>query len=518
MPARSVVLERLTKWNGENHADVTPAEYTQLTGRAGRRGIDVEGHGVVLWQPGLDPRSVAGLASTRTYPLRSSFRPSYNMAVNLVRQVGRSASRELLESSLAQFQADRAVVGMARQLHRVEESLAGYAESVRCHLGDFWEYSGLRRRLSDREAALARARRTDRRAEAVDALRRLAPGDVVEVPAGRWAGLAVVIDPGVSSERDGPRPYVVTADRQARRLSVVDFPVPVEPLTRMRLPRSVNPRNPQQRRDLASALRAKTSTLPVRARRRRDTAASEDTQITALRAAIRSHPCHGCADREEHARWAERHLRLQREADTLRGRIEQRTNTIARLFDRVCEVLDELGYLDGDEVTPAGGRLTRLYTELDLVAAECLRRGIWAGLTPPELAAVLSALCFESRAPDDAVAPRLPQGAAQTALAELVDIWAELDALEREHRLAFLREPDLGFCWTAFRWAGGASLDDVLDESNLAAGDFVRWVRQLLDLVDQVAEAAGEGSLRQTARETAGALRRGVVAYASALE
>ena len=89
MPARTVVLEKLVKFNGESHVDVTPAEYTQLTGRAGRRGIDIEGHAVVIWNRGLDPASVAGLASTRTYPLRSSFRPTYNMAVNLVRQFGR---------------------------------------------------------------------------------------------------------------------------------------------------------------------------------------------------------------------------------------------------------------------------------------------------------------------------------------------------------------------------------------------------------------------------------------------
>ena len=141
MPARSVVLERLVKWNGETHAEVTPGEYTQLTGRAGRRGIDVEGHGIVLWQPGLDPTAVAGLASTRTYPLRSSFRPSYNMAVNLVGQVGRARASELLESSFAQFQADRAVVALARTLRRHEEALDGYREAMTCHLGDFEEYA-----------------------------------------------------------------------------------------------------------------------------------------------------------------------------------------------------------------------------------------------------------------------------------------------------------------------------------------------------------------------------------------
>src|SRR5690606_22093079 len=111
---------------GEAHVDLTPGEYTQLTGRAGRRGIDVEGHGVVLWQPGVDPRQVAGLASTRTYPLKSSFRPGYNMAVNLVDHLGDDQARELLEQSFAQFQADRSVVGLSRTIDRDSEAPRGH--------------------------------------------------------------------------------------------------------------------------------------------------------------------------------------------------------------------------------------------------------------------------------------------------------------------------------------------------------------------------------------------------------
>ena len=530
MPARSVVIEKLSKWNGETHADITPGEYTQLTGRAGRRGIDVEGHGVVLWQPGLAPASVAGLASTRTYPLRSSFRPSYNMAVNLVKQVGRSTARELLESSFAQFQADKAVVGLARQLRKSEEALEGYRAAAECHLGDFLEYSTLRRRLSDLESATAQARRVDRRDDVVSSLEALRPGDVIEVPAGRYSGMAVVIDPGMQASRDGPRPYVVTADRQARRLSMVDFPKPVEAFTRMRVPRNFNGRNPQSRRDLASSLRAKTQgfTPPppreVQDRRARGKAAenrreaSGEKDTTRLRAQLRAHPCHGCADREDHARWAERYHKLKRDTATLQRRIEQRTNTIARQFDRVCEVLTTLGYLDNDEVTATGERLMRIYTDMDLVAAESLRNGLWDDLSPAELAAALSALVFEARKSDDAVAPRLPGGRVKATLADMVSLWADLDGLEREHRLDFLREPDLGFAWAAYRWAEGAALEEVLTETDLAAGDFVRWVKQLLDLADQVADAAGSSGateLRKTARRTAGALRRGVVAYSS---
>lgn len=520
MPARTVVIEKLSKWNGETHADITPGEYTQLTGRAGRRGLDVEGHGVVLWQPGMNPREVAGLASTRTYPLRSSFRPSYNMAVNLVHQFGRARSRELLEQSFAQFQADKAVVGLARQLHKAEEALDGYAEAATCHQGDFMEYAALRRRISDVEKGAARERRQDRRHEAMESLAKLRPGDVIMVPAGKFSGFAVVIDPGLSGHE--PRPYVLTQDRQARRLAPIDFPTPVEAVTRMRVPKSFNGRNPAMRRDLASALRSKTHdfTPPPRRRDRGDafTDSPVDREIAELRDRLKSHPCHQCPEREEHARWAERWFKLSRDAETLKRRVEQRTNTVARTFDRVCEVLTALDYLDGDTVTERGSHLRRIYTDMDLVAAESLREGLWDDLTPSELAAVLSALVFEARRPDDASSPRVPGARIQQVLGEMVRLWGQLDALERDHKLDFLREPDLGFAWAAYRWAEGDDLDDVLTGTDLAAGDFVRWMKQLLDLAGQVADAAGGTPLRATARETVGLLKRGVVAYSALTE
>ncbi|HZG04382.1 MAG TPA: DEAD/DEAH box helicase [Streptomyces sp.] len=532
MPARSVVLEKLVKWNGEQHADITPGEYTQLTGRAGRRGIDVEGHAVVLWQRGMDPGALAGLAGTRTYPLRSSFRPSYNMAVNLVSQFGRHRSRELLETSFAQFQADRAVVGISRRVQRNEEGLEGYRKAMTCHLGDFEEYARLRRELKDRETELARQGVLQRRAAAADSLEKLRPGDVIHVPSGKFAGLALVLDPGVPAGRspghrgwehhDGPRPLVLTAERQVKRLASVDFPVPVEPLDRMRIPKSFNPRSPQSRRDLASALRTKAGHHePVRNRRRQRAAAADDAEIARLRKAIRAHPCHGCDQREDHARWAERYHRLKRDTRQLERRIEGRTNTIARTFDRVYALLSDLGYLRGDEVTEDGRRLARLYGELDLLASECLREGVWEGLSPTELAACASALVYESRTADDALPPTLPGGRAKHALGEMVRIWGRLDALEEEHRInqtegVGQREPDLGFAWAAYRWAEGDGLDAVLRDTDMPAGDFVRWCKQLVDVLGQIAAAAPEGgTVARNARRAVDKLLRGVVAYSS---
>ncbi|MCK1797925.1 DEAD/DEAH box helicase [Streptomyces sp. XM4193] len=531
MPARSVVLEKLVKWNGEQHADITPGEFTQLTGRAGRRGIDVEGHAVVLWQRGMDPGAVAGLAGTRTYPLRSSFKPSYNMAVNLVEQFGRHRSRELLETSFAQFQADRSVVGISRQVQKNEEGLEGYREGMTCHLGDFEQYARLRRDLKDRENELAREGVAQRRAQAAAALEKLKPGDVIHVPTGRFAGLALVLDPGLPSGRaqgrrgtdhhDGPRPLVLTAQRQVKRLAGIDFPVAVEPLDRMRIPKSFNARSPQSRRDLASALRTRAGHHEPQRHRRQRAAAADDHEISRLRAELRAHPCHGCDEREDHARWAERYHRLRRDTRQLERRIEGRTNTIARTFDRVYALLADLGYLSGDEVTVDGKRLARLYGELDLLAAESLREGVWEGLPPSELASCVSALVFEARAADDALPPRLPTGRAKEALGEMVRIWGRLDSLEDQHRITQsegvgLREPDLGFAWAAYLWAEGHGLDVVLRDVDMPAGDFVRWCKQVIDVLQQVAVAAGSGgTVAKNARRAVEAMQRGVVAYTS---
>ncbi|MGW4114361.1 DEAD/DEAH box helicase [Actinosynnema sp. NPDC004786] len=523
MPARTVVLEKLVKYNGEAHVDLTPGEYTQLTGRAGRRGIDVEGHAVVVWQPGVDPKAVGGLASTRTYPLRSSFRPGYNMAVNLVHQLGAAAARDLLEQSFAQFQADRSVVGLARRIERNREALQGYAEAMTCHLGDFTEYASLRRRVAEREKALVRQNTSAKRAEAAASLERLRKGDVIAVPSGRRSGLAVVIDPGLEPLGEA-RPFVVTEDRWAGRLSSADFPVAVEVLGKMRLPRQVDTRSPKSRRDLAASLRATGIVAPATRRRRSN--ADDDAELATLRRALRAHPCHACEKREEHARWGERHHRLLAETEQVERKVAATTHSLAREFDRIRGLLRERGYLHaeesgpGEEVTAHGKRLARLYSESDLLAAECLRHGVWRDLDPAELAAVVSALVYEARR-DGPLETRLPPGKVSDALTATARLWAELEDDERRHRLDRTRQPDPGFAWAVYRWARGESLEKVLSaaEENgaeLGAGDFVRWCRQVIDFLDQIRDVVGGGDpVGAAARKAVDALRRGVVAMAT---
>ena len=540
MPARSVVLEKLVKWDGSNHVDITPGEYTQLTGRAGRRGIDVEGHAVVVDHPGLDPSALAGLASKRLYPLKSSFKPTYNMAVNLVSQVGRERSREILETSFAQFQADRGVVGLARQSAAHAEALEGYARAMQCDKGDFGDYARLRRRISARETELSKRSSNAQRATVVASLTSLGRGDVIEIPSGRRAGYAVVLDPGQDAGFDGPRPTILTSDRQVKKLTLADVPQGVRTVTEVRIPKAFNPRNPAARKDLTASLRtalgafadSADGTSPVRAKGARRGGAQnvagrpssgDDAELARLRSALRGHPCHGCPDREDHARWAERWTKLDGEHRALLRRIEGRTGSIAKIFDRICDILGSLGYLTPGEdadlvVTTPGQTLRRLYAESDLLLSECIRRRTWESLDAPGLAAAVSTLVYSARRDDREGDPRIPggpTGVLARALEGTVQVWSELDDLEAAHRIEATGPLDLGLVEAVHRWASGRSLDVVLKDTELAAGDFVRWCKQVIDVLDQLTKAAPDERMRATAHKAIAGLRRGVVAYSS---
>ncbi|MFZ2527017.1 MAG: DEAD/DEAH box helicase [Rhodococcus sp. (in: high G+C Gram-positive bacteria)] len=515
MPARTVVLERLVKYNGETHAELTPGEYTQLTGRAGRRGIDVEGHAVVLWQPGVEPTAVAGLASTRTFPLRSSFRPSYNMAVNLIDAVGVDRSRALLEQSFAQFQADKSVVGLTRSIERNDAALVELRDRLGGEDSDILDYLRLRAELTDLERAHERQSRQERRRAAVESLSVLRRGDIVAVPGGRRTGLAVVID--ADSSVDDPRPLVVTADAWSGRLSAADFPAPAQVLGRLRLPRHVDHRTGRGRRDLASSLRS--TGIPMPRRPKRTKTGGDTREIDAARRRLRQHPARTDPELEKLARIGDRYHRLVREVSQQRQKVAATTNSLSRTFERIVALLTDRGYLtEGPDpsTTDAGERLARIYGETDLLVAECLRQRVWAGLSPAELAAVVSSVVYESRA-EAAVAVRGPTAPSRHALAETVRVCDGLRADEIRHKLPPTREPDLGFVAALYTWVTTQSLVEALlaaggGSRDLSAGDFVRWCRQVIDLLDQIRTCAHDPEIVKAAGRAVAAIRRGVVA------
>ncbi len=528
MPARTVVLERLVKYNGEQHLPLTPGEYTQLTGRAGRRGIDVEGHAVVLWQPGeetTEPAQVAGLASTRTFPLRSSFAPSYNMTINLVNRVGTEQAHRLLEQSFAQYQTDRSVVSLVRGVERGEQMLEEVAAELGGNGAPILDYARLREQISQLERAQARASRLQRRQAVNDALSSLRRGDIITITHGRRGGLAVVLEPARDST--DPRPLVLTENRWAGRISSSDYSGESSPVGSMTLPKRVEHRQPRVRRDLASALRSAAAGLSEPGNRgKRNESRDTDPELASLREKMRRHPAHRESDRETRMRVAERYLRIERDNGALQKKVAAATNSLARTFDRIVGLLTERGFIalddGGPAVTEDGRLLARIYSESDLLVAECLRTEAWAGLKEAELAAVVSAVLYETRGGDGPGAPRneqVPTARLRQALAQTRRLSGQLRADEHRHRIALSREPDDGFVAAIHRWASSGDLVSSLaaadaegNGSALSPGDFVRWCRQVLDLLDQVRNAAPQPELRATAKRAIDAIRRGVVA------
>ena len=402
MPARTVVLEKLSKWNGQSHVSISPGEFTQLTGRAGRRGIDIEGNAVILWNKDVESASVAGLASTRTYPLKSSFKPTYNMTINLISQFGAERARTSLEASFAQYQADKAVVGLAKQIRRNDSAIETLLAEMECHLGNFDEYWQIRADIKELEKT-------------------------------------------------------INKQKKAKALLI-------------------------------------------------------EEEIIAFRKNLRSHPCHGCSDRETHARIAERAGRLRRENKGLNDRVSNRTDVIARRFDLVQIMLERYSYLEAGVITRWGLILAKIYGETDLLIAEMIRTGAFDSLNAQEIVSVLSALVYEARRDET---PKIPHGEVQKALGELTILWKRIHEDEKDLGLEPMREPDLGFCMASYRWASGHSLSAILKGTELTVGDFVRSTKQIIDLLRQIASASPH--LEKVARDALDQIDRGIISYAGAV-
>ena len=499
---------------------ITPGEYTQLTGRAGRRGIDIEGHAVVMWRPGMSPEHVATLASTRTYPLNSSFRPTYNMAANLIASYGAERTRKILESSFAQFQADKSVVGVASRVRKNESALEGYREAMACHLGDFTEYVQLSRQITELEKKASKSNERHARAQAHHSIQQLLPGDIIYIPHGRSRGYAVVITR--SDSHADPRIGILTEDAHQRTASTRDFEGAVEPVSRIKIPKRLSLKTPKERRDTASRMRqALYDGRAPRALAQQNIPARQnsiDAQLEALQAQLRNHPCHGCSDRANHMRWAERWQKLNSETEGLRRQIARRTNTIAQVFNRIARLLESYGYVERTEdnelsLTTGGQALRRIYGERDLLTALCLDAHFLDGLEPAAIAATVAALTYQGKRDAVEYLAHYPHPSLRAPIATITQRLADLNAAEEQFKVNPTPACDFGLVEPMYAWANGAHLAKAIEDTGLAAGDFVRWAKQVLDALDQIAHIRSlDPVIRARCEEAIEAVRRGVVA------
>ncbi|WP_422850575.1 DEAD/DEAH box helicase [Bifidobacterium pseudolongum] len=431
MPARSVVIEKLEKYDGTGIVGLTPGEYTQLTGRAGRRGIDTIGNAVVVDHRGFTPETAVALSSKRVYPLHSSFKPTFNMAVNLLNTSDYETARITLDHSFAQWEANESAWQIEARIDALTAALAGYAEAMTCEYGDFTDLLRIRMQLNELQK--------------------------------------------------------------------------------------------NERRKLKHEVFA-TNADKSRAFRRLD------ARIAKLKELEHDHPCKQCPDFQDHMKWGHRWMRETRELERLRQRYDSRTGSVARQFDRICEILDRLGYLERTDhdgvrdytLTGQGQLLRRLYSERDLVLAQAITEGVLDDLSAPQIAALLSSLLYEARRGEGGEPRRYPGGphglvAQRTRELKYLDEQV-LVLCEDAGMDSYLQPLDFGIVDIIYDWACGDSLAQVLEHTELTGGDFVRNAKRLADVLQQIAVAEpymGEqhAMLAARAREAFDAVNRGIVAY-----
>lgn len=491
MPARSVVIDKLTKYTGDHHALLTPAEITQLTGRAGRRGIDHEGTAVVLWSPFVSFERVAGLISSRSFRLTSAFRPTYNMAVNLVRTCTRVEAHRLLDLSFAQFQADRDVVEVQARIERLTANLQGLRDEATSPYGDIQDYRRRRGLLKD----TGPRRDNGVRADVEQSLSQLRPGDVVELEHPRHGGRALVLT--TAHRTDGVRVTLLTPKRQIVNLMAVDLQAPLWTLGHVDLPQPYAPHRPQFQVEAARRLaRARLRTV-----RRR--AFTEDAA---------RHPVEDDPDLPDRLQAAQRADKIERELRELRRRSAGQERTVARRFDDVVALLDRWGHVSDWALTDAGSVLARTFHECDLLVAEAVTRGLLDGLDAASTAALASVFVYEHRSADTPPPPWFPSNKVKRRWHDIEALSASLASDEERSGLTVHRAPDPTFVAVAYAWASGDGFAELVAEEDMTGGDFVRTMRQLIDLLRQLALVAPHTVTQDTCGAAADLLRRGVVA------
>ncbi|HUW01038.1 MAG TPA: DEAD/DEAH box helicase [Acidimicrobiales bacterium] len=481
MPARSVVIERMTKFNGERREFLTPGDYTQLTGRAGRRGIDDRGAAVVLWAPQVAFERIAALAGSRSFHLASAFRPTYNMAINLVRRVDPAGARDVLGRSFAQFQADRDVVRSEQRVRRKRSQLADLESS----LDDRIAIERARDSRRDHEE-----RRRAARWQVEATLDRQRPGSVIGGPSGQ--PLLIL---SVAHRKGGLKVRAIDAERIVTLVGVDDFVEIPEVLGHVELRPDFAPKNADHRREASAQLAdADLRTSPT------------DHEPPALLEVS-----------DVDLRKLRRVERLEREVRQSERRLASTSGSLSRQLDRVLQLLDGWGYVDGWALTERGDILSRVYHEADLLVAEAVGSGTLDGLDAAELAAVVSTFVYEHRRPGPPPAPRWPTLAVESAVHQIGRIASDLNDEERNLDLPETRQIDAGFAHLAYLWASGRPLGEVIEHEELSGGDFVRNVRQVVDLLRQLGHVAPSTATGAVARAAARSLDRGVVSASAAL-
>ncbi|MFM1761087.1 MAG: hypothetical protein RL478_697 [Actinomycetota bacterium] len=488
MPARAVVIDKITKFNGENHQMLKPSDYAQLTGRAGRRGLDDIGHALVVWSPFVTFDQVATLVASKSFVLNSAFRPTYNMAANLIRSTSQVQARHLLNLSFAQFQSGKDVVEIQARIQRRSKERDRLMLQAESPFGDIEEYR-------------TRQSKTIPKSEIDESLGQLRPGDVIE--AGSLSHVERMVVLTVAQRGDGTKITALSRSRMVQNFSARDFAQQVVPLGYIKLPSPFAPTNNKFLKEASSRL--STAKIKQASRIKQNKRPQQE-----------DHPVADDPDLKFRLIAADSAARIDRELGQLEKRVSTSTQSVSNKFDELIKLLGEHGFVDDWSLTRRGQMLSHIFHESDLLIANCVSDGVFDGLSAANMAALASIFVFQARGGEE-VTSHFPNNEMKVRWKSATKISQRLATSETDHGLVVHRGPEAGFMGAALDWVNGAPLVDVLEEDELTAGDFVRTIKQLIDLLRQLSVVLYEESDRAAASTAAELCFRGVVAASSSV-
>lgn len=509
MPAKSVVLERMDKWNGDTHEYLTPAEFTQLTGRAGRRGIDTSGTAVIAFHPESEPRFLLNLVSSRTFELISTFTPRYNMLLNLLEHRNIKATKILLNKSFAQFSQEKSNQKMKTRIQEERNLISGYTKNINCSKGDFDSYYQIVKEITRIERDQKNSKRDINRKNRFELSGQIGPGSVIRVKSsGKYqTGLVTKI----IRERKGQDSYwIVLENGDGKKFNLNEIDPTVGIISELVINRTMDFSKRESRRQIAKVLTSLEFKKPLNKSEN-----SIKLSIDDLRKDIRKHPCHACSDLYDHLRWAERKDKLVRSLQSLELNFNNSMMSLSNKCDEVLNLLNEINYIEiqGDRVQLKNQALIlkEIHSDQDLLTAETINKNLLNDLTVEELPAVLSSFIYQPRR-DEYEIPGNMNSKLRERAKDISNLANDLINLETKYKLEYVRLPHFGVAEQIRRWALGESLQKILKNSDLAPGDFVRVAKQVTDLLRQIAKLKIE-PISGIARIAVNKINRGVVAY-----
>ncbi|MDO5025741.1 MAG: DEAD/DEAH box helicase [Trueperella sp.] len=501
MPVRTVVLEELRRWDGADFVDLTATEYTQLIGRAGRRGKDKVGNAVVLHTPDLDISALADLGSGRVEPLLSAFYPSYNTVVNLLANYSYAQARTIMGTSFAQFQNNAELGELEGKLSRIEARLEDSAAELatECARGELPEYLRLHSTAQRASKAERKRAKAEYQQKIRNSWRTAQTGHLYAYARNGELEYGVVLSVAEKKLR------LVTWDARLAWLYADELSSELRDLGQITLPFGRSVKDSAVRDGIAADIFQEISPR-IDLEIDRDLEGSWDRFAVRPNPQLEQHPVHNCPELPQHLAAGAEFLSLLARRTELQNTRDKFSESVAREFDATANVLRRIGYLQGEEYSLAGGAaiLRRIHNEADLLICLCLSETQFAELTAAQFAGICSVFLCDRRL--GTRQPHTPQlrGAWKAVLRNL----SFLLEIEDDAGITRTAEPFVGGAEAFYAWASGADLETVLHQADLVVGDFISANRRLIDLLGQLAEAGAGFWLGETAAAARELVRR----------